>query len=126
MAGKNFLHLNDIGSYKIAFNLSNVIWKLIMGWDYLSKDTIGKQFIRSTDSISANIAEGFGRHGKKDKIKFYYYSMGSVKESFDWNEKSFRRNLLTNIQYKYIFNELNKLPIEINMLIKFTREKLTI
>jgi len=30
-----------------------------------AKDTIGKQFARSVDSISANIAEGFGRYTKK-------------------------------------------------------------
>lgn len=36
------------------------------------------QIINAIDSISANIAEGFGRYGKKDKIKFYYYSFGSV------------------------------------------------
>ena len=31
-------------------------------------------------SISANIAEGFGRWHKKDKINFYFYSRGSACE----------------------------------------------
>jgi four helix bundle protein len=92
----------------------------------LAKDTIGKQFIRSTDSISANIAEGFGRYGKKDKIKFYFYSRASVKESLDWNEKGKIRKLLKEEEYKHIFNELNILPREINGLIKFTNTRLTI
>lgn len=121
-----YLSLNDIVAYKRSFLLSNYIWKIILSWDYFSKDTIGKQFVRAVDSISANIAEGFGRYGKKDKVNFYRYSSGSIKESFDWNEKSRARKLLTNQQYDYIFQELNKLPKEINSLIKFTKEKLTI
>ena len=74
---KKYLQLNDLDSYKIAFNLSNYIWDIVLKWDYFAKDTIGKQFARSVDSISANIAEGFGRYTKKDKINFYRYSYGS-------------------------------------------------
>jgi len=83
-----FLKLNDISAYKASFLLSNYIWDIVVQWDYFAKDTIGKQFVRAVDSISANIAEGFGRYGKKDKVKFYRYSFGSLKECFDWNEKS--------------------------------------
>jgi four helix bundle protein len=121
---KRYLKLADIMAYKIAFFLSNYVWEIITQWDYFSKNTVGQQFVGAIDSISANIAEGFGRYSKKDKIKFYRYSFGSVKESFDWNEKSKVRKLLTTEQYEYIFTELEKLPKEINSLIKFTNEKL--
>jgi len=121
---KKYLQLNDISAYKISFNLANYVWDIVVKWDYFSKDTVGKQFVKAADSISANITEGFGRYGKKDKVKFYRYSFGSLKECFDWNEKSIRRNLLTKEQYDYIFKELEKLPKEINGLIKFTNEKL--
>ena len=87
--------MNDIESYKIAFKLSNTVWDIVLRWDYFAKNTVGKQFIRAVDSISANLAEGFGRYGKKDKIKFYRYSFGSLYESLDWNEKSHFRKLLT-------------------------------
>ena len=66
----NYLKLNDITAYKNAFELSNYIWDIIERWDYFPKETVGKQFVRAADSISSNIAEGFGRYGKKDKIKF--------------------------------------------------------
>lgn len=122
----SYLKLNDLNSYKISFNLSNYVWSIVVNWDYFSKSTIGNQFVRSIDSISANIAEGFGRYGKNDKIKFYRYSFGSVKESLDWNEKSKIRNLLNIDQYNYIFCKLDSLPKEINSLIKFTNNKLTI
>src|SRR3989338_7788961 len=88
---KRYLQLNDIDAYKIAFHLSNEVWDIVLKWDYFAKDTIGKQFMRSIDSISANIAEGFGRYTKKEKIQFYRYSYGSLKESLDWNEKARKR-----------------------------------
>lgn len=121
-----YLKLNDIKAYKISFNLSNAVWEIILKWDQFEKDTIGKQFIRSVDSISANIAEGFGRYHKKDKIKFYRYSYGSLYESLDWNEKANKRNLITAEQYKHIFNELKELPKSLHHLINFTNAKLKI
>ena len=83
---KNYLKLNDLEAYKIAFHLSNYIWEIVNPeWDFFAKKTIGVQMVNAVDSISANIAEGFGRYFKKDKINFYRYSKGSLKESFDWN-----------------------------------------
>ena len=123
---KKYLALNDISAYKIAFSLSNYVWKIVLKWDYFSKDTVGKQFVRSVDSIAANLAEGFGRYGKKDKILFYRYSYGSIKESLDWNEKSRARKLLSAEEYDHIYEELSKLPREVNNLIKYTNEKLAI
>lgn len=124
MNEKKYLSLNDISSYKRAFRLSNSIWNIIIEWEWFAQKTIGIQFITAIDSISANIAEGFGRYGKKDKVKFYFYSFGSVKESLDWNEKSKARKLLTKEQYEYIIKELKDLPREIHQLIRFTNEKL--
>ena len=121
---KKFIKLNDTGAYKTSFNLSNYVWSIVLKWDYFARDTIGKQFTRAIDSISANVVEGFGRYGKKDKINFYRYSSGSIKESLDWNEKARVRGLLTKEEYDHIFNELNKLQRELNSLIKFTKDKL--
>jgi four helix bundle protein len=122
--GNIYLDINDISAYKVAFTLSNYVWEIIIKWNYFEKDTVGKQFVRAIDSISANLAEGFGRFGKKDKIHFYRYSYGSLKESQDWNEKAKIRNLLSKQEYDYISKELDRLPREINYLIKFTDEKL--
>jgi len=125
MPEKKYLQLSDIGSYTVAFNLSNYVWDIVIKWDFFAKDILGKQFARSVDSISANIAEGFGRYTKREKIQFYRYSFGSVKESQDWIEKAKYRNLLTQEQYEHILFVLNALPRELNSLIKYTNEKLT-
>lgn len=122
----NYLSLQDLNSYKLSFDLSNYVWDIVINWDYFAKDTVGKQFVRSVDSISANIAEGFGRYYKKDKILFYRYSYGSIQESISWIEKAKVRKLVNTEQYKNISNQLEKLPKEVNSLIRFTNEKLKV
>ena len=121
---KNYLQLNQIKAYTKAFHLSNQVWDSVVSWDHFSKHTIGQQFVNAIDSISANIAEGFGRFHKKDKVKFYYYSFGSVKECLDWNEKAKVRKLISEDLYSQIFSVLETLPMEIHQLIKFTNERL--
>lgn len=123
---KKFLQLNDISAYKTSFVLSNYVWNTVIKWDYSLRKTVGDQFIRAVDSISANIAEGFGRYNKKDKIRFYRISFGSLLESLDWNEKAKVRKLLKEEEYLHIFKELKQLQKEINNLINFTNEKLSI
>lgn len=116
----NYLKVTDIEAYNISFELSNHVWGLVNRWSWLAQKTIGAQFIDAADSISANIAEGFGRYHKKDKIKFYHYSRGSTSESINWLEKSFRGKIVNEEQYDQIKIELEKLPKAINSLIKYT------
>ena len=123
---KKYLTLNDIEAYRVASHLSNCVWDEVILWDYFAKDTVEKQFVRAVDSISANIAEGFGRYHKKDKIKFYRYASGSLRECFDWNEKAKVRGLLKPNVYESIFAELKQLPRSLNQLIKYTNQKLNI
>ena len=121
---RKYLDLMDIKAYRIAFDLSNYVWDVVLKWDYFSRDTVGKQYVKAIDSISANIAEGFGRYHKKEKVHFYRYSFGSIKESMDWTLKLKKRNLFSEDNYNYIFAKLDELPKEVHSLIKFTNEKL--
>ncbi len=83
MEEKKFLKLNDIEAYKIAFHLSNYVWQIVITWYRFEKILFGEQFVTAIDSISAIIAEGFGRHYKRDKIKFIDTAKVFLRESFD-------------------------------------------
>ena len=119
-----YLTLEKFDAYNTAYELSNYVWDVVQEWENFSKWTIGKQLVEAADSISANIAEGFGRYHKKDKIRHYRYSAGSTQESLDWTKKSVQRGLLNDEQAAVILNKLDALPFEINRLIKYTRENL--
>lgn len=119
-----YLSLEKIDAYVVAYRLGNEIWEIVAGWDKFEKWTLGMQMVRSADSISANIAEGFGRYHKKDKIKFYRYSYGSMKETIDWLQKAKDRKLLSDEKADYLFSKINTLPKHIHQLIRFTNQKL--
>lgn len=116
--------IEDITAYQIASELSDYIWDIVIKWPYFAKKTLGIQFVSSIDSIASNIAEGHGRHFKKDKVRFFYIARGSLIEATHWTEKAYKRKLISKQEYNHIKKVLDKLPIEINYLIKLTMEKL--
>ncbi|GEO02831.1 hypothetical protein AAE02nite_04950 [Adhaeribacter aerolatus] len=123
---KRYLSFEDIEAYKVAFRLSNMVWDIVIHWNNFSKDTVGKQFVRAVDSISANIAEGYGRYTKKDKVHFYRYAKASILESIDWFKKAKSRKLISEEEANTIASDLEKLPRLINWLIKYTNDNLTV
>lgn len=123
---KNFLKLDNINAYIIADKLADFIWDLVSKWDWFNKRTLGIQYVTAVDSMGGNVAEGFGRYHKKDKQKFFYNARGSLYESIYWTQKAKKRELINQRDYEYITSELEKLPREINWLIKITEEKLSI
>ncbi len=42
--------------YKLSEKLADEIWNIVREWDKFTKDTIGKQIVRSADNVCANIA----------------------------------------------------------------------
>lgn len=117
---KQYFKLENISAYKDSKSLANEVWNEVLEWDFFAKKTFGEQLIRSIDSIAANIAEGFGRFHKKDKVKFFYNSRASVYESSHWSNLAFERRLITKETRDRWLNILRKLPREINGLIKLT------
>ncbi len=80
MNQNTYVHLYDLEVYKLARELSRVGWQIYEKLDWQTKKIMGDQFIESTDSTGANIAEGYGRFHFLDKIKFYYNSRASLFE----------------------------------------------
>ena len=56
---------------------------------------ISNQVLRSVSSVSANIAEGYGRRKGKEYEHYLYISRGSANESIDWYEKLKRLNYIS-------------------------------
>jgi four helix bundle protein len=96
--------------YKLAENLADCIWNVVLKWDYLAKDTVGKQIIKAADSIGANIAEGTGRGTPQDNRRFIRMARGSLYETQHWLRRAYKRNLLNKQQVaslKPIISELS-------------------
>ncbi|MGQ9569403.1 MAG: four helix bundle protein [Thermodesulfovibrionales bacterium] len=52
------MDLKDLEVYQLSEKLSDIVLNIVLNWDNFAKDTIGKQLVKASDSIAANIAEG--------------------------------------------------------------------
>jgi four helix bundle protein len=75
------------------------------------------QIRRSALSISANIAEAYGRNHTLDKINFYYFARGSLTETQSHLEYGKRIKYLTAENIDALDNLLNQLYNDINKVI---------
>jgi four helix bundle protein len=81
--------------YKLAEEIEDLIWEIVGKWDHFAKDTVGKQIVKSADSIGANLAEGYGRGSHADNRRFAKISRGSLFEVKHWLRRAYKRNLLS-------------------------------
>jgi len=95
--------------YKLAEELSDMIWYAFDEWPEKGQKTIGYQIIRPSDSIAANLAEGYGRFTPADRKTFYRYSRGSFEERKAWRRKLIRRKLLSEIEIKQYTDIIERL-----------------
>ncbi len=106
MSTKRF---QDLDVYRLSERLADEIWNTVQDWEQLAKDTVGRQIIRSADSIGANIAEGVGRGSSQDNQRFVRIARGSLYETQHWLRRAYCRHLLTKQQLdslKPIIDEL--------------------
>ena len=54
------MKLEELDMYQMSMEIGEIIWESVDRFSYFAKDTLGKQVVRSADSIAANIAEGEG------------------------------------------------------------------
>lgn len=121
----HYFSIEESRAYKISSELGEIVWDIVQKWPWLARRTIGIQWIDATDSISANLIEGFGRYHKKDRVKFYFNAKGSAMESEEWMKKAAKRRLISKSEYEKLTMLFKDLPREINFQIKFSMEKLT-
>jgi len=103
------LEIYEMDVYILSKKLSDMIWEDFDTWSIKAQRTIGYQVIRSSDSIAANLAEGYGRSTDPGKRKFYIYSRGSFEETKAWLRKAIRRNVFSEDRaaiYKVVIDEL--------------------
>jgi four helix bundle protein len=114
----------DLYRFKLigeADKIGEIVWDAVIHWDYFTKATIGKQVVRSADSISANLSEAYGRYTIPERIRFVYYSRGSLCETINWVQKSKKRKLLNDQLADDLLYKLGNLSIKQNKYIQSLR-----
>jgi four helix bundle protein len=104
--------------YQLSEELSDMIWSIVIGWDAFARDTVGKQLVKSTDSVGANIAEGEGRGSYQDNRRFIKIARGSLQETQHWLRRAFRRKLLKEVDISRVKPVLDKLAPSLNAYLR--------
>ncbi|MCO6492085.1 MAG: four helix bundle protein [Phaeodactylibacter sp.] len=119
--GKDYVPLKDLEVYQLARELSRKAWAIYEELSWKDQKIMGDQFIESADSVGGNIAEGYARYHFRDRVKFYYYSRGSLSESCNhWLELLYERKRISYLSFKDIKDLQRETEIKLNNFISST------
>lgn len=121
MENKKYIPLKELEVYQLARQLSTIGWGIFDSLSWQDKKNMGDQFIDSTDSVGANIAEGYHRYHYLDKVRFYYYSRGSLAECCThWLELLLERGRIQQAVFDEFVQAAKKLEVKLNNFISVT------
>ena len=118
VTGSKTLGFDELRVYQLSERLSDAVWEIVSAWDYFAKDTVGKQLVRSVDSIGANIAEGTGKGSYQDNRRFVKIARGSLYETRHWLRRAHKRKLLTTEQTDSLRPMLEELAPTLNAYLR--------
>lgn len=108
----------DMPIWEEAMSVAEIIFKLTENLPKKEDYGFTSQIRKAALSISANIAEAFGRNHTSDKINFYYFARGSITETQSHLEYGKRVKYLSESSVKELDDKLSQLYSDINKIIK--------
>jgi four helix bundle protein len=117
-----YAHFYDLPVYQkcrlFRKNVSQIVKKhLPKSEDYHLKS----QVLDSSRSITANVAEGFGRFHYQENIQFCRQSRGSLTETMDHLIAAFDEEYINSDQLKILNDDYKSCLKEINIYIKYLK-----
>ena len=110
----------DLNAWKESHELVLMTYKILSKYPKEEKYGIVDQLRRAVTSISANIAEGFGRYSYKDRNHFNYQARGSIKEVQNFLLVSKDLKFISMEDFDLLWNQIKKAEMLINGLIRST------
>ena len=106
MAG--FKSFEEIDAYKLARELRKEISRFCKSLPKEEEYRLKDQILRSSRSVTANIAEGFGRHHHQENAQFCRHSRGSLTETLDHLNCALDDGFLSQDQYSKLRSQLEE------------------
>jgi len=119
---KNF---KDMPVWQSAMNAAVNIFELTDSLPRKEDYGFTSQIRKSALSISANIAEAFGREHALDKINFYYFARGSLTETLSHLDYGQRVKYFKNDKVRELNVTLSALHNDLNKLIKTLKDNVS-
>lgn len=108
----------DMPVWKASLELSKEVFNITFTLPKSEDSWLTSQIRRSANSISGNIAEGFGRKTSKDKANFYIIARGSVFETQSHLTNGNKVGYFKNEKTEKLLDAYNSIVHELNKIIK--------
>src|SRR5262249_34191365 len=115
MSRSNF---ETLSVYRLSEDIADKIWVIVTKWRSFAKETVGRQMVRASDSVGANIAEGVGRGSFQDNRRFVRMARGSLYETGHWLRRAFRPSLLPARAIRHPRPLIDELTPKLNSYLK--------
>lgn len=112
-------YFTDLEVWKKARELKNEIRKLADTFPNEEKFRLTDQIIRSSRSVTTNIAEGHGRYTYKDQINFCIMARGSLTETHNHIIEALDSNFIDSSAHDYYFAKIQLVHKLLNGYISF-------
>jgi len=115
----------DLDVWKKGKELRIFVFSLVKKFPDEERYKLSDQMIRASRSITANIAEGYGRYHFQDNIRFCRQSRGSIYELLDHIEVALECGYVNNDEYLKLNRDLEELLALLNGYVKYLSSKKT-
>lgn len=113
----------DVIAWQKARMFINHVYNVTQSFPPIEKYGLTSQFQRAAVSIAANIAEGYKRMGKDDKLRFYNYSQGSLEECRCYIYLSMDFNYISSDEASKMIDEIEETSKILNSYIIAIKNK---
>jgi four helix bundle protein len=115
--------LEDLEVYKISVDIRKGIAKFSKELPAEEKYKLKDQLIRASRSVTANIAEGYGRYHFQEQIQYCRQARGSLFELKDHLSVSLEEDYLTEKAYRLNLNKIENAIKKMNGYIKYLQNQ---
>jgi len=116
-------HFTDLEAWKFARKVRRSVYTIARALPPDEKYVLGSQMRRSAISITANIAEGFGRFHYQENIRFCRISRGSLYETLDHLITCYDENYITKEKINEIYPLIKQTAKVLNGYIRWLKKQ---
>jgi four helix bundle protein len=94
----------DLKAWQLARQLTNECHRLADALLPKERYDLAPQICRSSKSVMANIAEGYGRYHYVDSLRFYYIARGSLEETINHIITAHDLAYIDNVHFQELYD----------------------
>ena len=116
-------HFQNIGAWQKAHEFVLLVYRATKTYPDFEKFGLCSQFQRAAVSIPANIAEGYKKLSKADKLRFYNIAQGSLEECRYYILLSKDLGYIDDVNYNVLANTIEETSKMLNAYCKGVIDK---